>query len=216
MSAKYGWGWVDFFSQQFSLDRANSNLSIHLSFANESTRQMARKYCRWNVNGATNSRRLRRYFNDDSEWSARFTPVLTMNALHIALSSSSLSSQKFHAPILLGWMKPYYLLGKMYRIIDINSDLKLIHFIAYLFFFLSSLFAALPLPLSINVYKYLCMSVCISLSVGEAAYLMTAKCCDTKSLLLCYRLPQWLLLHTQTFSHTRSRTGTHISKCSFP
>lgn len=28
---------------------------------------MARKYCRWNVNVATNSRRLRRYFNDSSE-----------------------------------------------------------------------------------------------------------------------------------------------------
>lgn len=33
---------------------------------NESTRQMAWKYCRWNVNVATNGRQLRRYFNDGS------------------------------------------------------------------------------------------------------------------------------------------------------
>lgn len=74
-------GGLIFFSQQFSFWIANSNLSIHLSFANESTRQMAWKYCRWNVNGATNSRRLRRYFNDDSEWSTRFflfSPALTV------------------------------------------------------------------------------------------------------------------------------------------
>lgn len=73
-------------------------------------------------------------------------------------------------------------------------------------------FTALPLPFSLNVYKYLYESVLPppSLILDEAAYLMTAKCCDTKSLSLCYRWLKWLLLHTQTFSHRLTLTHTDI------